>query len=754
MKEYKELLFDRIGVFYITRHWWAEEQVASFWKIVGHFLSPNEGEAWFRSEAGQWISADENNLEELREHLEKAVAAWAGALGDDFDTFKFLKEEARFALFMDADRFRACVEDGSEVPGDFYVGFDADWCWNPDADVVFTPHFRITNCWPQESRWAPSPVDPKDRDLLSVDQVNDILWFDYWVKVEDKFKAVEREFEFYRAQIDVDDDTQQPTVFFYASPCERQNDADQYLENNYIRPMDLMSKELLLSPDIRSMEITGGVMEGKLAVFNHTPKVENDYCLMIPLAGHEEAEIEKTIEFVCYGWQDIDFDATWEIRGLKDLLKPHERFFVLWNQSLTEASGLNEQLFSLLSPGAIQGRMFDLAHLLSGLIAKLQARTAVGAMKRKESHRDMEAATRKSKALAQRKFTVRKISNMEMMGNISDGNTRVFKEYNQLISKGANEAEKLSENIENIGKSLSHTSELEERRQVKNRERQLEKEEKSSKLLNRVLALVAVLAAIPLLVGEYDTAALSTAVPWAHIKINTPFSFWGVGLQFTFWTALVTFGLTIWALSKTVKPEKVSHSDQSERLLKVKEYSQALFAAYRGYVHDEMKQKVIFEKIIFGSVEDDNARETVHAFDVKLAYVAAGAIDQCQQWQKSLVLPEDEEAWAEDMEKKVCSFVLMSEVFDLRPEMLYLPVTLGLLRFMHAKGNLHIVPVSDYEFNRVMGRYGYSEDEIKFVNAWGKQDQHTQLTATAFVGAYVGAGIDVLHKVDLSELSH
>ena len=752
MKENNEVLFDRIGLNFISRHWWLEDQITSFWKLMGHFLVPNEGNVWLRLESGEWFSVDGDNQEELREHLKRAISIWVRALGDSYKNFKYLNDEARFALFMDADRFRACVEDEDEIPGNFYVGFDADWCWSTDGDIVLTPHFRITNFWPEASEWAPQQEIQEDRVLLSADQVGKILWDDYWIKIEDKFKAVEIEFEFLRALVEVGDAPQQPTVFFFATPEERMDQADQYLGGKYIRPMDKLSKELLLSPDIHSMEVTGGVMEGRVAVFNHTPKVQSDYCLMIPLAGYGEAEIEKTIEFICYGWQDIDFDASWLIRGLQDNLKPYEEFFVLWNRSLTLASGLNEQLFSLLSQSAIQDRMFVLAHLLSGFISKLQARTAVGATKREQSKRDMEKATRKSKALAQRKFTVRKISGLEVMGNISDGETRVFKEFSQLISKGADEAEKLSEQIEEIGKSLSRTAELEERRQAKNREQLLEREEKSSKLLNRVLALVAVLAAIPLLVGEYDTAALSSAIPWAQIKFNTPFSFWGFGLQFTFWTALVTFGLTIWALTKTMRPEKIPDSEKSQRVVLVREFSEAIFAGYRGYVHEEMK-KVIFDRILMASTKDEDALALVNTFDVNLAHVAAGAIDQCKLWQESLGFPEDEEAWAEDMDKKICSFVLLGEVFDLRPEMLRLPVTLGLYRFMYAAGNLVSSPVSDYEFNKVMTRFGYSEDEIEYINTWGQQEEHTQLTATKFVDAYVEAGIDIFHKVDFSELN-
>ncbi len=749
MTSSNEVLFDRISVCSIQRYWWTGELIPGFWRLLRHFLAPNPGQAWFRTESGQWISAEEDNWKVLEEHLLKAESVWESAASDDLESSTLLEEKGRCALFLDAERFRACVEDGDNVPGNYYVGFDAKWCWNPEASNIFTPFLRISNCWPAFQDWAPPGQACEAPELLSANQAADILLGDYWVAVEDSFQTVVIAAGIRSAHIDLGDGPQQPPLFYYASPTERSDNADLYLTGKYIRPLDILAQKLLKSPDIRSMEITGGVMEGCLAVFNHSPKVQDDFCLMIPLAGFDEDVIEKQLQFITHGWQDLDFDATWEIHGINKKLKTDENFFRLWSGSLSSASRMNETLFSLLGQDVIQERMFALTRLLSGFLAKLQARTFAGAMKRKQIQREMEWTIRTSKSRAQRRFTIRKISGLDMIGHISDGYTRVFIKYEEMIGRGANEAEKLSEQIENIGKSLNHTAELEQHKRGETRGRLLEQEEKASKLLNRVLALVAVLAAIPLLVGEYDTSSLSSAFQWVRFKMDLPFSFWSFGLQFTFWTALVTFGLTIWALLKTLRRESVADPDQEGWVAKVDDLTKALFDGYRGHEHPELEQ-AIYTDFDLESPEVEEARNIVNKFDLKLAYAVASALDQCTEWEDDGPIPENDEAWAEYMERKVCSFVLLSDVYDLRPEMIYLPVTIGLYRFMYAAGRLSNPPVSDHEFERVMGRYGYSDEEIQNIYAWGQDADHTQSTAKQFVDAYVEAGINALHKVDFS----
>ena len=750
MTENNEVLFDRIGVCYIQRYWWDDETISGFWKLLRRFLAPNSGQAWFRLDTGQWIEAEDNIWEELKNYLLKSESVWAEASDDNFTCFKTLRENGRFSIFMDSDRFCACVEDGESVPGKYYVGFEAEWCWNNDANIIFTPHFRTNNRWPVSSSWAPPCEIDEVEELLTADQVTDILWTDYWVKVEDRFKALMNECELFRARIDLDTVPQQPTVFFYASPTVRRDNADLYLTGEYVTALDHLAQILLRSPDIRSLEISGGVMEGCLAVFNHSREVKEDYCLMIPLSGNDEDKIERQIQFISDGWQEIDFDATWKIFEINKKLQPHDYFYKVWNQSLTSASDLNEQLFSLLGQDGIQDRMFFLTHLLSGFLAKLQAKTSAGAMKRKQFQRDMEWTIRDSKILAQKKFTARKISGLEMMGHISDGYTRVYKEYEEIVGKGANEAEKLSEQIENVGQSLDHTAGIEERKRESARSRSLEREEKTGKLLNRVLALVAVLAAIPLLVGEYDTLSLASAFRWLPFDIEAPFSFSSFGLQFSFWAALMAFLLTIWALAKTTRRDTKSDQSQGARVAVVDDLSKELFDGYRGYDHPEM-QKLIFAGTAKSSTEGMAALERVNKFDLSLAYAVADAIDQSTLWADLGSLPENDENWAEFMEKKVCSFVLLSDVYALRPEMLHLPITLGLYRFMYETGKLERTPVSTFEFEKVMMRFGYSDEEIEAINIWGQVEDHINLTAREFVKAYVAAGIDALHRTEFSQ---
>ena len=403
--------------------------------------------------------------------------------------------------------------------------------------------------------------------------------------------------------------------------------------------------------------------------------------------------------------------------------------------------------------------MFSLTRLLIAFLAKLQARTIAGAMKRKQLRKDLDWAISASKSYAQRKFTARALPGLAMMRHISDGYTRAFREYDEKISKGADNAEKLSEQIENVGKLLSHASGLEERKRESARGRLREREEKAGKVLNRVLALVAVLAAIPLLVGQFETSALASAFPWSHLTFDFP----SFGLYFSFWTAFAAFVVTIIAVFWSSRRKTAFGSEQTGRVARVDGLSRALFDGFRGYEHPGLARSGVSKVIAAASegqrfLEDSSesarvAREAVNTFDLKLARTVAEAVDLCSQWNDAGPHPQEDEDWAEYMEKRVCGFVLLSDVYDLRPEMLHLPVTLGFYRFMYVAGRLKSSPVSDHEFDQVMMSYGYSQEEIAGIHEWVVEGDRTESTAVKFVEAYVEAGIDALHKTDLAPVA-
>lgn len=772
------VLFDRVGLCYIERYWWNEGAAASLYKVLDHFLSPSEGRAWFRNHQGEWARADEENWEATQALLFETASIWMEESEEDHSCFVRLRDEGegRSAIFMDADRFRACVDEKERVPGQYYVGFEVDWSFNPgETDTVLTPHIRISNRIPAWDRWAPQDVPDKDGEALSAGAAVELLEDVFWTDIRRQFQMTQHELGLLRASIKLTTEDQNPPAFYYASPAQRLEDAEGYLQGDYLKAINELGSKVLASPDLRSLEITGGVMEGCLAVFNHSPKVEAEYCLMIPLDGKDEASIERQIQFSTYCWHDLDLDATWKVLTVNNKLEANKEFYPLWLGSLGMSMDLNETLFPLLGKEGIQVRMFDLAHMLTGFLAKLQARTFAEAMNRSRFRQEMEWAIIASKNIAQRRLTVRTIPGLQLMRNISDGYTRVFREFEEKIGKRADEAHKLSDQIEVVSASLSQMAGFEEREREKGKKEALEREEKATKRLNQVLALVAVLAAIPLLVGQYDTQALSGVVTnilstvFGWLPLGDSFQgvpYWSIGLWGSFLIALAAFTLTLAALARTLKKPPAVDIPREDIVETASQCSESLFDSYRDYRHGGLEQEVslrIKPNAYFGGEVWESASETsqtararVDQFDRKAAEAVARAMDQCATWHEKDdedekgAHPDSDEAWAREMEKRVCRFVLASDVFDLRPEKLHLPATLSLYRWKFAAGGLGSTPVSDWEYEQVMAAFGYTEDEINALDKWAHESDLEDKSAAEVLNTILGFGLTARHEVDFS----
>lgn len=781
--------FDRVSLHFIERHWWEEDVPKSLRDLIWEFLAPETGRAWFRGNEGPWTEVKTESADAVKESLQEILSIWVEYQDVGPNTWEVLRGKGlgRCAMIVDARRFRACVHrldpNGSanslsdrekEMPGEFFVGFEPDWSFNPGTGTLLTPHFRVSNGWPVSEQWAPPQAIPHPPEALDAVEACERLEDIFWYRVETEFREAKRSKGLYRALIDLGDKSQDPPVFYYASPTRRLGDADAYLEGEHLEALNKLGARLLASPDMRSIEISGGVMEGALAVFNHSPRVEADYCLFFPLAGFDEGEIERKIQFITYGWHEIDFDATWKIYELNQQLGVDEAFSSIWLDSVEKVLGLNSSLSSLLGKKEIQDRMFELAHLVGGFLAKLQARTYAGALKRNKLQRDMESAIEASKQLARTRFTLRGITGLGLMGNISDGQTRVYQEFQERIGIRTERAHELAQQIENIGKSLRHMAGLEEQERERAMARSRQREEETSKLLNRVLALVAVLAAIPLLVGQYDTTSLADALRWLPFGMAEPDSFWRFGLHFSFWAALLAFALTMWALSKTLRRNTSGEEKREEILEKTEKRSEALFDFYRGYESDAVQglvHRVIRPDVVNGgrfwesaSTEAKEARERLHDFDREMARTLVKAIDQCKDWDPAPPtpttdwdgyspnpVPNSPEAWARDMEGRICSFVLGRDVFDLRPEKLNLPITLSLYRFKYGRTRTVVNPVSDWEFELALKSFGFSEDEIEIAEEWAGMPEVAEMTPLQFIDACMEVGITALHPMDLTE---
>ena len=219
--------------------------------------------------------------------------------------------------------------------------------------------------------------------------------------------------------------------------------------------------------------------------------------------------------------------------------------------------------------------------------------------------------------------------------------------------------------------------------------------------------------------------------------------------------ALVAFFATLWALAQTVRTKRDEGAEAGSTVRTAEALSDAVFDSYRGYGNVKV-QKTIFEKVqrdAFFSRQTweeadavcKEARTFIHEFDVTTARAIAKALDRCRLWEDATDIPSGDEAWAQHMEKKVCSFVLRKDVFDLRPSNLHLPITLATYLFRFADGNLAWAPVTGNESYRVFRSFGYSDEEIELVDALGREISQCTESASEFVEAMIDLGVSAKH---------
>lgn len=804
--------FDRISLHTIDRHWWGPGRPESLERLMAYFLAPHAGRAWFRPARAvqdllgnetldaflngppgeQWIEVTDGSWETVTHLLRAMGSIWADHEEDGYSCYHGLQIEklGQCSMILDSERFRACIkspwqewdeeveggprpDDPEEaMPGEFYVGFEPAWSYNRSVDTLFTPHLRVTNRWPASGQWAPPLPSDHDQEIMP-EEASHLLEDVYFSGVRRWFHNLKFDVGLPPALIQIEETTLNPPVFYYASPTERAEEAEALLQGRHYQALKELGRRVLASPDIRSLEILGGVQEGGLAVFSHSPKPDHEYCLFVPLAGMEEEEIEEKIQFVTYVWHDIDNDATWNIYQNVSRTGPDQTFSSLWLQSVERVLEFNEALSSLLGKPKIQDRMFDLAQTVGEFLAKLQARTYASALKRNELQREVDNQIIESKSRARRLFTVRPITGMELAGNISEGYTRVDREFAKRFRTNTEQAHELAQRIENIGRSLTHVAGLEEKEKDRERAQAQRREEESSKGLNRVLTMLGVLAAIPLLVGSYETTALARTIGWLPGLLGSPEYFWGFGLILSFSAGLAAIGFVFWALRKS-SLKNAEIVERSEILEKADTYSETLFDFYRAYRDAAIEGKIlsVIKKEASqrrphcwdeSSLAAQAARTEVHDFDLALAKTMVTNLNQSQKWSQAALSeggeignratpqnPDPDKAWAQYIESLICGFVAEREVFDLRPEYLRLPISLCLIRLKYGKDRPPVNPVADWEFEVGMKSFGYTGDEIQAIEDWAEQPKISGLSPMEFIQACDNSGINSLHPAEFS----
>jgi hypothetical protein len=391
-------------------------------------------------------------------------------------------------------------------------------------------------------------------------------------------------------------------------------------------------------------------MEGSLAVFNHCPRPQAEYYLLVPLAGITEEIIEWNIHFLADKLQFIDLTAAHGVREIATEMELARSFPPIWAGSADDGMKLIKLIYSLLPKVDIQDRMFTLTHLVSGFLAKLQARAFEISMRRDQFRKTLAFSMESSRDLSQRSFTIQSIPGLDLL-EISEGRTRTNRRFVDTLEGAAEEARLLPEKISKFSNALTATAELEERKQERDKKKRIEAEKKAQDRLNLVLAAVAGLAAIPLIFGQYDVQS--------HLNgIGGWFPF-GIGVQVTFLAGIGTLvGITIVMGTNYWKGKRASKAQRASPVNEVSRLSNTLFDCYRSYQHGAIRS-AIFQQIrpnaLYGgggtwddaSAEEREAREMTHGLDKKLAETAALGMDRALEWEESDKLPDDDEAWVE-----------------------------------------------------------------------------------------------------------
>lgn len=736
--------FDRLGLVFIQPFWWMADQPGALASLFLDLISSREGQAWFQLPDGEWVPVGDTTQDRLRNTLEDLHGLWSSGDSYNLEAFNSLREKGRCSLFMDQARFRSRAPDVNEIPEGYFLALDLDWTFDPDGfGTLLTPSIRVTNYWPASEVWAPPPPFPVgDPEPRGASETATLLEGEYWEGLHTEFLKLCYEHHGLKPFfLELDGELPIPPVFYFASPTIASPTADDYMEGKYLSCLGELADKLLDSPDLTSTEINGGVLEGCLALFNHSPSFPTDLSLMVPLAGFEQSHLEEKISWVTVIWQDIDLDATWEVYDIITDLDEEQHFFSLWLGSLDSAMRLHEGLFYLLRKLPIQTRMFGLGQLLTGFLANLHARTYAGAKTRTELRRKLDWSIQSSQSQAQRRFSVAPISGLTLPKVITHGYTRTYRAFEDRISRAVEDAHALSRQIEDVSQSLSYSAELEEQRQERERRSALAREERAAKRLNLVLAMVAVLAAIPLIVGQFETSELAEALPWFPFHL---------GLYFSFGTAVIAFVATVVAILITfLSGRKSSAKDRVEDLDTVEAFAADLFDGYRSYKHPRITEAVAAVKATEGTStpQVEGACKLIHQLDRRLAGAVARSLRQAEIWGDQDKLPETDEEWARSMEFRVCRFVLMSDVFDLRPEYLHLPITLSLYRFRHEMGGLSRNPVSGWEFHQVLETFGIQEQEATDLEEWAASEPVQQLEPLEFARALEDRGITAMRIV-------
>lgn len=661
-------------------------------------------------------------------------------------------EEHRCEVFLDEERLEACLLEAelhAETPDDTYLGFSVKW--SRVTSLVWTPQLRACNYWPRNPRFAPprppeitspAPLGPEDTLRIFEDLTG---------RVADRLISLFFHFGLREASVVPGPRSFEPPVFYYARSVQMPKSHEMFLSPEYLPDLERLGRELIMTHDLLSADVTGAFLEGNLLTFRREIRQEAEvraHYLIVPWLPEEERIWEEEVEAECVYVADslayTEFSVGYGVYELVAGLPMSSSFMSLWSSTLKKAASTVRDLQPMVTfklRGGKRKAGFELVWQLRSSLSRLEAPLLTWT----EDILGLEGQWRISKdkriEFAHRALTARSLPRiaplLEGLGHIGP-----YRLYEEEVNGETQRARQVREQFRSVTTALQSMLDQQDREER-------EREERNNRILGYGLAALAAVTAFPILIGEQNWDELqAVAGEWTG-----PFE-WIASLLEVSHSALVLiatlsagtlifllFGLLMWWV---FAPQIRWHRDELSHL--------------GGRIGDlrlladvaEIKLTRLLQAASAQAEpqEIEKLRQELETLDTQACEQLVQAWNWLEEKQSRAMRPNsvaDVEGYAEALRADTEWLIVSNELLDNRLAPYWLPRALCIYRYRYDS-------VSPYEFKLVLSRYGFSAEEIETVDDLVKQLRE-ELPPQEFVIRLVEKGVSAIQDRPLAPLT-
>ena len=390
----------------------------------------------------------------------------------------------------------------------FFVDFRVKWSF--PGTLLGTPQLRISNFWPADM--SPTPDDLEDTHSIEPDEAVDILK-GYWLDVETGFRNFRYSFLIGEIDIRLEQRSPVPPVFYYAEPVydeesERPPTPESLLGRAHLGSLEKLARRLLRTHDLLSSDVTGAFLEGNLLTFRQLLQIQDEFqphYLIIPWTPSGEdwsnrsesdwsEEVDWETAFVsdhlAYFETAGHLEALSVTNALAEADQTIERSRSILDRAAEHVVGLQDALS--FEPHAERKRAYQRVSNLQALISKQEVKTA-----RSTDHvvrQNMEWPAQSEDTLDKRRqaFTLRQVERLNRLDLNDIGSYPLIR---SRVAVAIQKAKQFSEHFQAIATALQNMLDREEREERAS-------DDRNQKLLSYGLALLAVVTAFPIVIGQ------------------------------------------------------------------------------------------------------------------------------------------------------------------------------------------------------------------------------------------------------------